>query len=89
MAIIPPPNGNSLSKAGEVAHAEALAVAQSPNRLTRGRRWEEFGGTGFCWINQGGGEAGFASGDFYADPSPVAELNKLGRLIHWGKVLFE
>jgi hypothetical protein len=33
--------------------------------------------------------AGFAFGDFYAEPSPQVELRRTGRAWHWGKVLFE
>jgi len=33
--------------------------------------------------------AGFAYGDFFAEPSPQIELRRVGRLWHWGKVLFE
>ena len=33
--------------------------------------------------------AGFASGDFYADPDPAVVLRRPGRTWHAGKVLFE
>jgi sulfide:quinone oxidoreductase len=48
-----------------------------------------FDGLGFCWIEMGGGVAGFASGNFYAEPDPVIKLSHPGRLWHWGKIEFE
>jgi hypothetical protein len=33
--------------------------------------------------------AGFAFGNFFAEPSPQIELRKIGRTWHLGKVLFE
>ena len=48
-----------------------------------------FDGTGYCWIETGGGSAGFASGHFYAEPDPLVPMPKTGRLWHWGKVVFE
>lgn len=49
----------------------------------------EFDGLGYCWIEAGGGSAGFASGNFYAEPDPAVALPSSGRAWHWGKVLFE
>jgi hypothetical protein len=37
----------------------------------------------------GHGVAGFASGNFYGEPSPVVTMYAPGRRWHWGKVLFE
>jgi hypothetical protein len=33
--------------------------------------------------------AGFAFGNFFAEPSPQVQLRQIGRAWHWGKVLFE
>lgn len=82
-------NGKPLPKAGVFAHAEALAVARSLAAQLQGGHPEEFDGTGFCWMELGGGSAGFAAGDFYAEPNPTVNLKPPGRLMHWGKVLFE
>ncbi len=82
-------NGKPLPKAGVFAHAEALAVARSLAAELGGGRREEFDGAGFCWVELGGGKAAFAAGDFYAEPNPTVDLNSPGRLLHWGKVLFE
>ncbi|MCL4369493.1 MAG: NAD(P)/FAD-dependent oxidoreductase [Chloroflexi bacterium] len=82
-------NGKPLPKAGVFAHAQALAVARSVAAQLEGGRREGFDGTGFCWVELGRGEAGFAAGNFYAEPSPAVNLQSPGRLLHWGKVLFE
>ncbi len=82
-------NGKPLPKAGVFAHAEALAVARSLGAQLDGGRREEFDGAGFCWVELGRGQAGFAAGDFYAEPNPAVDLKSPGRLVHWGKVLFE
>jgi sulfide:quinone oxidoreductase len=83
-------NGLPLPKAGTFAHAEAEAVAarlaaEIGGSLPRA----EFDGAGYCWIEAGGGSAGFASGDFYAEPNPAVGKPHSGRLWHWGKVMFE
>ena len=49
----------------------------------------QFDGVGYCWIETGGGSAGFASGDVYAEPNPVVPLPRSGRMWHWSKVFFE
>ncbi len=83
-------NGKALPKAGVFAHAEAKTVAR---RIGAGLREESsdarFGGRGHCWIELGDGRAGFASGDFFAEPEPELTLRRPGRPLHWGKVAFE
>ncbi|MBI3355118.1 MAG: hypothetical protein HY034_09570 [Nitrospirae bacterium] len=37
----------------------------------------------------GDGRAGFAKGNFYAEPAPAVSLYRPGRHWHIGKVLFE
>lgn len=83
-------NGMSLPKAGVFADGQALTVARRIADEIRGVGAQaEFDGVGFCWIETGGGLAGFASGEFYAEPNPVVPLPRSGRTWHWGKVLFE
>ncbi len=82
-------SGKPLPKAGVFAHAEALAVARSLAAALSGGHREEFDGAGFCWMELGRGTAAFAAGDFYAEPNPAVDLKQPGRLMHWGKVLFE
>ena len=82
-------NGKLLPKAGVFAHAEAqVAAAQIASRLEGGPA-DRFDGQGYCWVELGAGVAGFASGDFYADPDPAVVLRRPGRTWHAGKVLFE
>lgn len=83
-------NGKPLPKAGTFAHAEAEVVAGRIAAEIHGANPEaEFDGAGYCWIEMGGGQAGFASGDFYAEPGPLVPAPRAGRLWHWGKVMFE
>lgn len=90
VAAITLANGKSLPKAGVFADGQAQAVAMRIAENIRGLGEQtEFDGLGFCWIETGGGSAGFASGEFYAEPDPIVPLPRSGRLWHWGKVLFE
>ncbi len=83
-------NGKPLPKAGTFAHAEAEAVAARIVAEIEGSAPRaEFDGRGYCWIEAGGGSAGFASGQFYAEPNPAVGQPRSGRLWHWGKVMFE
>lgn len=83
-------NGMALPKAGVFADGQALTVAHRITDDIRGGGTQaEFDGLGFCWIETGGGSAGFASGEFYAEPDPVVPLPRSGRMWHWGKILFE
>lgn len=91
VAAITLANGRPLPKAGVFAHAEGLAVAET----VAGRLLDadvapaRFNGEGYCWVELGGGQAAFASGDFYAEPNPVLRLRQPSRQWHFGKVLFE
>jgi sulfide:quinone oxidoreductase len=83
-------NGKPLPKAGTFAHAEAEAVAaRIAAEIGGSAPRAEFDGLGYCWIEAGGGSAGFASGQFYAEPNPAVGQPRSGRLWHWGKVMFE
>ena len=82
-------NGKLLPKAGVFAHAEAHVVAAQIASRLEGGPADRFDGHGYCWVELGAGVAGFASGDFYADPDPAVELRRPGRTWHAGKVLFE
>ena len=53
--------------------------------VTRG----DFTGVGYCMLEAGESLAGFAYGNFFAEPSPQVELRQLGQAWHVGKVLFE
>jgi sulfide:quinone oxidoreductase len=90
VATIRLPNGKALPKAGVFAHAEAKVVAEHVAGNANGKRSNAvFDGKGYCWIELGDGTAGFAGGDFYAEPEPQLKMRRPGRLLHWGKVAFE
>ncbi len=79
-----------LPKAGVFAHAQAEVVARRiAAQVTGAATVREFDGNGYCMLEAGESMAGFAFGDFLAEPSPRVELRRLGRAWHWGKVLFE
>lgn len=83
-------NGKMLPKAGVFAHAQAEAVADNLAALANGQpERASFDGHGSCFLEAGGGRAGFASGDFYASPNPSVRMRKPTRYWHWGKVLIE
>ena len=83
-------NGKPLPKAGTFAHAQAEVVAERVAAEVRGTSVDiEFDGAGYCWLETGGGAAGFTSGQFYAEPDPLVPLPRAGRPWHWGKVMFE
>lgn len=84
------PNGMMLPKAGVFAHGQAEVVAENLAATAAGRQPEHrFDGHGACFLETGGGRAGFASGDFYASPAPAVRMRRPARRWHWGKVLFE
>lgn len=83
-------NGKNLPMAGVFAHYEARVVAERIVAEVEGRRSDaSFDGKGFCWLELGKGKAGFASGNFYAEPEPAVRLYPPVRPWHWSKILFE
>ena len=83
-------NGKPLPKAGVFADGQAHTVARRIATEIQGAGvLAEYDGLGFCWIETGNGSAGFASGQFYAEPDPLVPLPRSGRMWHWGKILFE
>lgn len=89
VATIKLPNGKALPKAGVFAHAEAKVVARRIADADGTTSNATFDGRGYCWIELGDGRAGFAGGDFYAEPEPRVTMRRPGRPLHWGKVAFE
>lgn len=80
----------SLPKAGVFAHGQGMVVARRIAAEIAGDRPSAlFGGDGYCMLEAGAGIAGFAYGDFYAEPAPVVRLRRPGRRWHVGKALFE
>ena len=87
---IPLSMGKPLPKAGVFAHFQSEVVAHAIEAKMRGLiPKKEFEGKGSCFIELGGGRAGFASGDFYAVPRPVVHMKNPSRILHWKKLLFE
>ena len=79
-----------LPKAGVFAHAQAEVVARRiASEVMGAANPPEFPGVGYCMLEAGESLAGFAYGDFFAEPSPKIELRKMGSIWHSGKVLFE
>jgi len=80
----------ALPKAGVFAHAQAKVVAHRVAAEVAGAKPEDtFRGDGYCMLEAGGEMAGFAFGNFFAEPSPRIELRQMGRVWHIGKVMFE
>ena len=87
---IPLAVGKPLPKAGVFAHYQAEVIANNIAVAVNGKgKLKTFTGNGECFIEMGGGKAGFAKGNFFAEPLPKIKMYKPG--IHWhvGKVLFE
>jgi sulfide:quinone oxidoreductase len=90
MLAIPLAMGKPLPKSGVFAHAEAEVVARNIARAILGRgKAARFDGAGGCFIETGGGKAGFGAGNFYAEPMPTIRLHPPSFRWHLGKVLFE
>lgn len=82
--------GKPLPKAGVFAHFQADVVAHNIAAKIKGVSPDkEFNGKGYCFLELGDGRAGFASGNFYAEPEPAVNMKNPSRIWHWGKVLFE
>ena len=80
----------TLPMAGVFAHDQAKVVADRITAEIKGRpAWARFEGMGSCWLETGDGKAGFARGNFFAEPSPTVRMYRPGRMWHWGKVAFE
>jgi sulfide:quinone oxidoreductase len=79
-----------LPKAGVFAHAQAQVVARRIAQEIAGKHAQDsFCADGYCMLEAGEDLAGFAFGNFFAEPSPRVQLRKVGRNWHLGKVLFE
>lgn len=82
--------GKPLPKAGVFAHRQGEVVAAIiAAQLTGERTAARFDGTGECFIEMGRGVAGFARGNFYAEPAPAVQPYRPGRHWHAGKLAFE
>lgn len=83
-------SGKPLPKAGVFAHFEAEVVAENIASEIRGApHRKEYDGHAYCFLELGFGRAGFANGNFYAEPAPIVKMRRPGIIWHWGKILFE
>jgi sulfide:quinone oxidoreductase len=90
VTTIPLAHGKPLPKAGVFAHAQAEAVASQLLQRIRGRgAASRFDGHGGCFVETGGGRAGFGSGNFYAEPAPQVRLQPPSRWQRLRKLLLE
>ena len=69
-----------------IGDAAACAIART---ITGRGEPASFDGHGKCFIETGGGKAGFGVGDFYAEPQPQVALHRPSLRWHVGKLLFE
>lgn len=68
-------NGKYLPKGGVFAEEEAHVVARNIAATIRGEKpHDAFNGKGVCYVDVGDGMAAEGSGDFYAYPEPVVQL---------------
>jgi len=87
---IPLKFGKPLPKAGVFAHYQAEVVAHNISvKITGKGKFTRYNGFGSCFIEIGGGKAGFGRGNFYAEPVPQVKIYKPRKYWHWGKILFE
>ncbi|HET8542354.1 MAG TPA: FAD/NAD(P)-binding oxidoreductase [Anaeromyxobacter sp.] len=90
VTMIPLSIGKPLPRAGVFAHNQAEVVARNIARELGGKGHEaRFDGHGSCFIETGGGKAGYGAGDFYGEPRPAVKVRPPSRLWHAGKVLLE
>ncbi|HJO06107.1 MAG TPA: FAD/NAD(P)-binding oxidoreductase [Chloroflexota bacterium] len=85
------PSGMPLPKAGVFAEGQAKTAAAGVAGYFSGkdRPTANFYGHGECFLETGGGVAGRATGNFYAEPKPRVKFNMPGRFWHWQKWVFE
>jgi sulfide:quinone oxidoreductase len=90
VTMIPLSIGKPLPRAGVFAHNQAEVVARNIARELGGKGHEaRFDGHGSCFIETGGGKAGYGAGNFYGEPRPAVRVRRPSRLWHAGKVLLE
>lgn len=90
VTTIPLKMGRPLPKAGVFAHGEAEVVAHNIARAWTGEgQPRRFAGGGMCFVETGGGRAGFGRGNFFAEPLPQVTLHRPSPLWQAGKVLYE
>ncbi len=82
-------DGMALPKAGVFAHGQAETVARNlAARMLGQSKREQYDGSGYCFLETGGGLAGMAQGNFYGHPRHIT-VRTPSPVWHWGKVAFE
>lgn len=90
ITYIPLEMGKPLPKAGVFAHYQAEVVAHNIEKRIEGKKADKtFEGQGQCFLELGGGKAGYAGGNFYGSPLPIVKMKSPGYKWHWAKVMFE
>lgn len=90
ITFIPLEMGKPLPKAGVFAHYQAETVAHNIAQKIAGKTPDKrFNGDGQCFLELGGGKAGYAGGNFYGSPLPIVNMKKPGFFWHLTKVWFE
>lgn len=90
ITFIPLEIGKPLPKAGVFAHYQAEVVAHNVAQKIAGKISDKtFNGNGQCFLELGGGKAGFAGGNFYGSPLPAVKMRKQGYFWHFSKIMFE
>ncbi len=75
MVAIPTANGKRLPQAGVFAEAQAKVVAARIAASFAGKPPQAtYEGTGFCFLEVGGGAAMLVQGDFLAEPEPAVQI---------------
>lgn len=86
---IPLPDGMVLPMAGVFAHGQAEVVARNLSAEILGHaKREKYDGSGYCFLEAGGGVAGMAQGNFYGEPRRIT-MRSPSPVWHWGKVAYE
>ncbi len=87
---IPLQIGKPLPRAGVFAHSQALVVADNIASMIKGdSHTAAFDGHGGCFLESDFHRASYASGNFYAPPSPKVNVKSPSRRSHIAKVVFE
>ncbi len=90
ITFIPLEMGKPLPKAGVFAHYQAEAVVHNIVQKMNDKKPDKtFNGDGQCFLELGGGRAGYAGGNFYGSPLPIVKMKRPGYFWHWTKVWFE
>jgi sulfide:quinone oxidoreductase len=87
---IPLADGKQLPKAGIFAELQGKVVAERiATRLQGQEPSASYDGTGFCFLEFGGGKVAYVRGNFYAQPAPEVVLTEMSSKFLEEKQAFE